>query len=209
MPDWEVVRGSGGRAAIARSVRACSGVTVNPSRGYEGLCWGVGYKEAFAEDRGDASNVREALAPLTPQAGEDHTKVADIFGYVRIQCIEFMAGRAAERMLLPDEPAMPADDLRQARELAILICSSEEAIETFIAHCDVAARDLLMPYGDVVMALSIVLRIKRTLDGAEIDALISDIQTRKARAAEHRRRMEWQRVLESAEVFTAKLKNLS
>ena len=38
------------------------------------------------------------------------------------------------------------------------------AIETFIAHCDVAARDLLLPYGDVVMTLSIVLRIKRTLD---------------------------------------------
>jgi len=25
------------------------------------------------------------------------------------------------------------------RELAMLICSSEEAIETFIAHCDLAA----------------------------------------------------------------------
>jgi hypothetical protein len=49
-----------------------------------------------------------------------------------------------------------------------LICSSEEAIETFIAHCDVAARDLLLPYGDVVIVLSTVLRIKRTLDGAEI-----------------------------------------
>lgn len=42
------------------------------------------------------------------------------------------------------------DDLRQARELAMLICSSEDAVETFIAHCDVAARDLLMPFGDVV-----------------------------------------------------------
>jgi hypothetical protein len=73
----------------------------------------------------------------------------------------------------------PVDDLRQARELAMLICSSEDAVETFIAHCDVAARDLLMPFGDVVMALSIVLRIKRTLNGAEIDELISDVQARK------------------------------
>jgi hypothetical protein len=31
--------------------------------------------------------------------------------------------------------------LRQAREVAMLICSSE----TFIAHCDIAARDLLLP----------------------------------------------------------------
>jgi hypothetical protein len=37
-----------------------------------------------------------------------------------------------------------------------LFCKSEEAIETFIRHCDVAARDLLMPYGDVVIALSTV-----------------------------------------------------
>jgi hypothetical protein len=48
-------------------------------------------------------------------------------------------------MLLEGEPVSPDDDLRQVRELAMLICS-EKAIETFIAHCDVAARDLLMPY---------------------------------------------------------------
>ena len=104
-------------------------------------------------------------------------------------------------MLLEGEPAMPADDLRQARELAMLICTSEEAIETFIAHCDVAAWDLLLPYGDVVIALSTVLRIERTLNGAEIDELISDIQTRKALAAEHRSRKQWQRVVENAAAF--------
>jgi hypothetical protein len=48
-------------------------------------------------------------------------------------------------MLLDGEPKAPTDDLRQARELAMLICASEEAIETFIVHCDVAARDLLLP----------------------------------------------------------------
>ena len=83
----------------------------------------------------------------------------------------------------------------------MLICSSEEAIETFIAHCDVAACDLLMPYGDIVIVLSTVLRIKRTLDGAEIDALIFDLQARMALAAEHRRRKGWQRVVENAAAF--------
>jgi hypothetical protein len=100
-------------------------------------------------------------------------------------CLELMAGRAAERMLLDDEPALPVSDLRQARELALLICKSEEAIETFIAHCDIAARDLLMAYGDVVIVLSTVLRIKRTLYGAEIDKIISDVQARNAMAIEH------------------------
>jgi hypothetical protein len=64
----------------------------------------------------------------------------------------------------------------------MLICCSEEAIETFIAHRDIAAGDLLRPYGDVLMVLSTVLRIKRTLDGAEIDDLISGMQARKALA---------------------------
>ena len=95
------------------------------------------------------------------------------------------------------------DDLRQARELAMLICSSEDAVETFIAHCDVAARDLLMPFGDVVMALSIVLRIKRTLNGVEIDELISDVQARKARAIELARRADWHRRELSARRFQA------
>jgi hypothetical protein len=118
------------------------------------------------------------------------------------QCTELMAGRAAERMLLSDsEPVPPVDDLRQARELAMLICTSEEAIETFIAHCDVAARDLLLPYGDVVMTLSIVLRIKRTLDSDEIDKIISDLQAHKALAIERGRRQRWQRVTENAAAF--------
>jgi hypothetical protein len=42
-----------------------------------------------------------------------------------------------------------------------------------------------------VIALSVVLWIKRTLNGAEIDQIISDVQTRKAFGAEQRRLAEW------------------
>ncbi|UPJ97402.1 hypothetical protein [Bradyrhizobium sp. 172] len=115
-----------------------------------------------------------------------------------------MAGRAAEAKLLGDsEPEPPVDDLRKARELAPLSCKSEEAIETFIAHCDVAARDLLMFYGDVVMVLSIVLRIRRTLDDAEIDRIISDMEAKKVLAAERRRRTEGRRCEFASERFRA------
>jgi hypothetical protein len=111
-------------------------------------------------------------------------------------------------MLLGDcDPLASVDDLRQARELAMLICTSEEAIEIFIAHCDVAARDLLLPHGDVVIALSTVLRIKRTMNGAEIDELISDLQTRKAQAAERRRRDDWHKRELSARRFLAEIKS--
>ena len=60
-----------------------------------------------------------------------------------------------------------------------------------------------MPYGDVVMVLSIVLRIKRTLDAAEIDKIIWDVEARKALAAEHRRRADWRKAELEAERFRA------
>lgn len=141
---------------------------------------------------------------MMPNAGDDRGSVADVFANVYNQCIELMAGRAAQAMLLSDrDPEPPTDDLLQARELALLFCKSEEAIETFIAHCDVAARDLLLPYGDVVIVLSTVLRIKRTLDGAEIDRIIWDVETRKALGAEHRRRAEWREAELAADRFRA------
>ena len=199
--DHRIAVHEAGHAVAARLLgHPLGGATVDPGPGYEGRIWGERYVEAFSQGRGDASDVRGALAPMMPKAGEDRAPVADIFGQVHSHCLELLAGVAAERMLLGDA-APPVDDLRQARELAMLICTSEEAIETFIAHCDVAARDLLLPYGDVVMTLSIVLRIKRTLDGTEIDKIISDLQARKALAVERGRRKRWQQVIENAAAF--------
>ncbi|MCK1605450.1 hypothetical protein IVB02_29645 [Bradyrhizobium sp. 166] len=194
-----------GHAVCARLLgQALGGATVDPGPGYGGLVWRERYVPASTEGRGDASDVRECFSPLMPKAGEDHSAYADIYGNTYIRVLELLSGRAAERMLIDGEPAWPADDLRQARELALLFCKSEEAIETFIAHCDVAARDLLMPYGDVVIALSTVLRTKRTLNGREIDKIIWDVETRKALAIEHRRRAEWRKAEVEAERFRAK-----
>jgi hypothetical protein len=78
-----------------------------------------------ATDRDDLQDL------LFVQHGEDRSSVSDVFGNVHTHCIELMAGRAAERMLLEADAAPPADDLRQARELAMLTCTSKEAIETF------------------------------------------------------------------------------
>jgi hypothetical protein len=200
--DRRVACHEAGHAVCARLLgHPLGGATVDPGPGYEGRVWGEGHAEAFTNGRGDASDVRAVLAPLMPKAGEDRAVVADIFSNVYGQCIELMAGRAAEAMLLEGDPTPPLDDLRQARELAMLVCSSEEAIETFIAHCDVAARDLLLPHGDAVIVLSTVLRIKRTLDGAEIDKIISDMQARKGLAIDRVRRKRWQRVIENAAAF--------
>jgi hypothetical protein len=110
--------------------------------------------------------------------------------------------------VLDGEPASPADDLRQARELALLFCKSEEAIESFISHCDVAARDLLMPYGDLLIVLSTVLRIKRTLNGAEIDKIIWEFEAQKALAIERQRRADWRECQLAASRFRAECDQL-
>jgi hypothetical protein len=60
-----------------------------------------------------------------------------------------------------------------------------------------------MPYGDLVIVLSTVLRIKRTLDGPEIDEIIRGLEAEKALAAEHRRRAEWKQCELAAEWFRA------
>lgn len=101
-----------------------------------------------------------------------------------------MAGRAAERLLLDGEPVPPVDDLRQARELAMLICKTEEAVDTFIAHCELAARDLLRSHGDILIAWLSSCASKRVLDGAEIDRIIRDVGARTALAIERQRRKE-------------------
>jgi hypothetical protein len=91
-----------------------------------------------------------------------------------------------------------------------LLCLTHGVQSSAVQHChrnsEVAAHDLLMPYGDVVMALSIVLRIKRTLDGVEIDTIISDVEARKA--LERQRRADcasasWPRAVFARNVITS------
>ncbi|OKO70358.1 hypothetical protein AC629_40460 [Bradyrhizobium sp. NAS80.1] len=48
-----------------------------------------------------------------------------------------------------------------------------------------------------------MLRIKRTLDGTELDKIISDVQARKAMAIEHWRRADWRRWELAANSFRA------
>ena len=93
--DMRIAVHEAGHAVCARVLgHALGGATVDPGPCYEGRVWGEGHVEAFAEGRGDASDVREALAPLMPNAGEDHSSFSDIFGNTYAQVIELMAGRA-------------------------------------------------------------------------------------------------------------------
>ncbi|MCK1495045.1 hypothetical protein IVB14_32735 [Bradyrhizobium sp. 180] len=76
--DQRIAIHEAGHAICARVLgHPVGGVTVNPDpvRGSEGMCWGVGHAEAYAAARGDASDVRKAIAPMMPEPGEDRRSV--------------------------------------------------------------------------------------------------------------------------------------
>ncbi|MGY8679396.1 hypothetical protein Q2941_16605 [Bradyrhizobium sp. UFLA05-153] len=58
------------------------------------------------------------------------------------------------------------------------------------------------------MVLSTLLRIKRTLNGAEIDKIIWDFEAHKALAMERRRRAEWRKGELAASRFRAECDQL-
>lgn len=106
-------------------------------------------------------------------------------------------------MLLSGEPVPSVSDVEQAVALASLVCRSPEAGERFLAFCEQQAHDLLRPHAPMIMALSIVLKIGRTLTGAEIDDVIATTVAGLQLATERRRRAEWRKGELAAERFRA------
>jgi hypothetical protein len=204
--DERIAVHEAGHAVVARLLgHPLGGATVDPDPNgkYGGLVWGPRHSVAFGKDD-DADDVPELcdkLRTLMPQDGEPRSDAADVYLHALNRCIELVAASVAERMLLPGEPVPSVSDIEQAVGLASLCCKSPQAVERFLAFCEQQAHDLLYPHAPIIMSLSIVLRIKRTLDGVDIDKIISDVQARKALAVEHGRRQRWQRVIENASAF--------
>jgi hypothetical protein len=182
--------------------RKIAEVTITPGDGYEGRVRGERQIKTYAARDIDASDVRGVLEPLMPSAGENRANVADVFASTYHQCIEFVSGRIGQEMFGDGSTSGAADDYRQARELAALFCKSAPAIDTFIAHCEAAARDLLAPYWYVLLVLSIVLKIRRVLTGDEVIKIVADTVARFELAAERAKRRQWQQTIERAKEFS-------
>jgi transposase len=89
-------------------------------------------------------------------------------------------------------------NLKVARALAALVCTSEASIEAFITYGFEEAMAIIERHRGLVsaMARALIDHPERTLDGAEIDAVISQTLAREALAAEQARRAVWQHVTE-------------
>jgi hypothetical protein len=177
------------------------GVTIEPGDGYEGQVWGPWSFKAFTSGDVDAAQIRTVLQPKMPLEGEDHIPAAEVTLQITNQVVQFMGGRAAEKLLLRGRPSSSMDDYRQARELAAIICTSPKSIERFLKFCEQQAEDLLRPHIDLIFALVPVLRARRTMSGDEVDRAIATILTRFDLAAEQKRRRQWQQRTENATNF--------
>jgi len=177
-------------------------VTINPAADYEGLCRGA-RRTAFTKEGVvgvDAADIRKILQPMMPRPGEDRVPKADVFQSVADACTELLAGEVGEGMLF-DEPCFASDDRRQAIELAALVCRSPEAVDRFLSFCERQAFDLLAEHVTVLMSPQIILRMRRTMSGGELDDAIRTVLAHEALARERLRRMQWQRTVERATAF--------
>lgn len=177
------------------------GVTIDPGPGYDGQVWGPWSFKAFTSGDVDAAQIRAVLQPSMPCQGEDHSPAANIALQVTNQVLQFMGGRAAEKLVLRGRPWPSMSDYNQARELAAIVCGSPKSIERFLKFCEQQAEDLLKPHLDLIFALVPVLRIRRTMTGAEVDEAIATILARFDLAVEQKRRHQWRQRVENTAAF--------
>jgi ATP-dependent Zn protease len=136
-----------------------------------------------------------------PGPGESRDDVTDIFSSVQARIIGLMGGGAAEMAIFGDSPPRFIEsDVFAANALAGIICRTDASRSAFIEHCYQEALAIIEENKPVVLALAQALidHPERTLNAAEIGAVISQTLAREALAAEHARRAVWRRTLESA-----------
>jgi hypothetical protein len=202
--DERIAVHEAGHAVCARLLgHPLGGATVDPDPNgkYGGLVWGPRHSVAFGNDRDDVPEICDKLRDVMPQDGEPRSDAADIYLHALNRCIELAAASVAERMLLAGEPVPSVSDVEHTIKYASLVCRSPEAADRFIRLCETMADDLLRPYGYVLIALSTVLRIRRTLSGEEIDNVIATTVAGFELAAEQARRRRWQHRVANAGRF--------
>ncbi|MEH2475690.1 hypothetical protein V1281_003135 [Nitrobacteraceae bacterium AZCC 2161] len=181
------------------------GATIDPDPDgkFGGRVWGPRHSVAYGkdDDGGDVPKLCDKLRDLMPQDGEPRSDAADVYLHALNRCIELVAASVAERMLLEGEPVPSVSDVEHTIKYASLVCRSPEAAGKFISLCETMADDLLRPYGYVLIALSTVLRIRRTLSGEEIDNVIATTVAGFELAVEQARRRQWRQRTDNASKF--------
>jgi hypothetical protein len=200
--DWRIALHESGHVVVSRSLGAeVAGVTIVPYGNYGGLTWGPKHVRSEFDGSGDddaeVPDLCEMISASMPGPGEARINAAEAFAHVHVRVIDLCAGTAAETLLHPDDgPWIAHSDIRQARALASIICTSEAAIDAYLLFGLAEAKALILQHRAAVLAIAKALMTERTLNAEQIDAII-------AAAPERARRADWVKVSESAAGFAA------
>jgi hypothetical protein len=195
--DWRVALHESGHVVVGRALgEEVAGVTIVPSGNYSGLTWGPKYVRSEFDGTAAADavvpDICGKIAASMPGPGEPRINAAEAFAHVHVRVVDLCAGTAAETLLHPDDaPWIAHSDIRQARALASIICTSEAAIDAYLLFGLAEAKALILQHRAAVLAIAETLMIERTLNAEQIDAIISA-------APERARRADWTKVLENA-----------
>jgi hypothetical protein len=204
--DWRIALHEAGHVIVGRALGCeVAGVTIVPSGNYGGLTWGpMHVRSEFDGSAADdivVPDLCEKIGSLMPGDGEPRVNAAEIYAHVQVRVTDLCAGTASESLLYPDdEPWIAHSDVRQARALASIICTSEAAIDAYLLFGLASAKALIMQHRAAVIAIAEALMIERTLSSEQIDTII-------ASAPERARRADWAGVLNGAADFFHQLSN--
>ena len=200
-----------GHAYLARAVGSnVAFVTIIPNGKFEGRCvrsgantGSIDFQEAHFTME-DVVDVCQRIESLSPGIGAGRVENAETHIRAQTFCIELVGGRAAEMLLYPDDPPLPAEhDQIEARAFARIAGSGPRAVDALLAFAHEEATALLAAHLGVVNALVDTLVETGTLTGEQVDEVIMRAMVAEAVADERQRQSNWQRVLEGATRFEA------
>jgi hypothetical protein len=146
--------------------------------------------------------IRELHARFIP---EDESKVcvADWIVDTQEQLAGLVAGIEAEKIIVGDaaSPAAAGDDYEKAKSIARSICSSDCSALLLIEFARSEARTILSRHQAVLQAATDALLERRTLDGEQLDEIISAALARESGEREKVRRASWFATISRAAEF--------
>jgi hypothetical protein len=186
LDDWRIALHEAGHVVVGRALgEEVGGVTIVPGPDFGGLTWGPKGNSSRLSSLDEKPDICAKITALMPAFGEPRVNAAEIFTYCHVRVVDLCAGTAAETILHPAcAPWIAHSDIREARKIASMICTSEAAIDAYLGFGLVEAKALIEQHRAAVLAIAEALMVHRTLDAEQIDTII-------ATAPELARRADW------------------
>jgi hypothetical protein len=197
--DWRIALHEAGHV-VSHLVQGdeVSGATIVPDGECAGKTWGPQGAQAASVWNADS------IFDFGVREGEPQS----LFACARAAVIGLMGGCAAEMFFLGDSPPRYiGSDVPSANRIAGFVCRTTASVAAFIEHGYQESLALVEQHKTVVHAIAQALidHPKRTLIGAEIDAVIAPLLAAEAAADERQRRADWHSVEKNAASFVARL----